>query len=339
MPRGGKTIMANFNTLVEDIHAYLDGTMAKEDFSIEGTSAANVIELAKGVATHTLDLLDHSPRNPRDPRETTVRMSEIGTPCLRQLWYKWFRPDLGLPPFAENGNPTLPLKFLYGDYLEELVLFLAKEAGHKVACRQKEVTYEPIKYPVRAVGHLDAMIDGYVVDVKSAADVSFQKYKREGLTADNDTFGYRYQIDSYAKAIGTTCRAFIFINKHDGELLVIDRTSEPPVDVDERLRKIGDLTYMLTPPRDFEPAIDKMGLGMKLPTVCSYCAFKYTCYPDLKGYVISGRPVYFAELTPKGTKYVADKTKIPTPKAFEIGEEIEIRGKGGSPVEDEGPPF
>jgi hypothetical protein len=336
--------MANFNTLIEDIHAYLNGEMAKEDFTVDGMSAANVIDLAKGIATHTLDLLDHAPKEPRLPTTKTVRMSELGEPCLRKLWLKWFHPNLGQPPYAENGHPTLPIKFLYGDYIEELFLFLAKEAGHSVLNRQAEYHYKHPKSSITAVGHIDALIDDYVVDVKSAADVSFNKYKREGLTADNDTFGYRYQLDAYAKATGIHKRAFVFVNKHDGEMLVIDRSYEPFVEIDDVLLAIDDIT--LSTDLDDIPEkieentnLDKPGYGDKLCTVCSYCAFKYYCYPSIGGYIISGRPSYYTTLTEKGKKYVSDKTKIPPPPAYKHGKAVEIRGKGGSTIEDEEAPF
>jgi hypothetical protein len=334
--------MADFNNLVRDIHDYLAGNLANEDFSIDGSSARNVIDMAKGMATHTLDLLDHKPGIPKDPASRTVRMSELGEPCLRKLWYKWYHPELGLHPHAENGHPTLPIKFVYGDYIEELAVFLCKEAGHAVVWRQKQVEYASKRSACVAVGHIDCMIDGYVVDVKSAADVSFNKYKREGLTEDNDTFGYRYQLDAYAMAIGTTRRAFLFINKHDGEMLIIDRTHEVPVDMATKLVEIDDMMHEHTlgeQPRQRMLKEDPKGYGYKLDVVCGYCQFKYSCFDNIKGFIISGRPVYFIELTPKGTTYVADKTKIPPPPAYQKGEEVEIRGKGRGTIEEEEAPF
>jgi hypothetical protein len=331
--------MAEFKNLIKDIHGYLNGDHGHEDFRLDSATSHNIIDMAKRLATHTLELADHKPREPKDLSDKSIRMSEIGEPCMRKLLYKWYHPEYGLPPHAENGHPTLPIKFLFGDYMEELVLFLAAEAGHTIRNRQDELRYYPHGTHWWAIGHTDAMIDEYLVDVKSAADVSFNKYKREGLTADNDTFGYRWQLDAYAKASGNHKRAFIFINKHDGELLVIDRSKEPLLDLDLRIEAIGENAELgvAKAPR-MADIHDAKGYGQKLGTVCSYCAFKWNCKKP-EGWIVSGRPVYYTLLTAKGAKYLEDKQRIPPPEAYKGGETVEIRGEGGSTDEEEGPPF
>lgn len=298
-----------FCDLVADIHQLLGGGYSREEFTMDSKTAKDIVSMSKRVLVHTLDMLDHSPKPPRlitDP----IRMSEIGTPCMKKLHYKWYNPEKGHPPYAEPPHPTLPIKFTFGDYMEELVLFLASMAGHEVRDHQKEVSIVT-RNGNKAVGHIDATVDGVVVDVKSAADVSFHKYKREGLTEQNDTFGYRWQIDAYATALGTTKRAFIFINKHDGEILIIDRSDEPLLDVVPRIDAIA-----AGPHNALDDVEDPKGLGTKLGVVCSYCEFKHDCkHPE--GYIISGRPTYFRTLTPKGEAYVADKAKIAKPEAFD----------------------
>jgi hypothetical protein len=209
------------------------------------------------------------------------------------------------------------VKFLFGDYLEELVLFLAKEAGHEVTHRQHEVKMTGRYNDWVATGHLDAMIDGWVVDVKSAADASFQKYKREGLTKENDTFGYIDQLDAYANATSNLNRAFIFINKHDGEMLIIDRSKEPLEDTETLIANWGNMLESGHQPAARPSLEEAKGYGMKLDTVCNYCQYKWPCRgKSMKGYVVSGRPVYYTDLTPKGVAYFADKTKIPPPPAY-----------------------
>src|SRR5690606_39199594 len=70
-----------------------------------------------------------------------------------------------------------------------------EEAGHKVEGRQDEQEIEGIK------GHRDAVIDGTLVDVKSASQYSFKKFQEGKLSeAGNDPFGYVKQIQSYLEA-------------------------------------------------------------------------------------------------------------------------------------------
>src|SRR5690606_25725922 len=93
----------------------------------------------------------------------------------------------------EDGEPLRPeayLKFLYGDILEDLLLFLAEAAGHTVVGRQDEQEIAGIK------GHRDCVIDGTVVDAKSASSYSFKKFK-EGRLREDDPFGYVDQLQSY----------------------------------------------------------------------------------------------------------------------------------------------
>lgn len=93
-----------------------------------------------------------------------LRMSNIGSPCERKLWY-----SINKPHEEEKLRPETLLKFLYGDLLEELLLFLAEVSGHKVEGRQDTQEISGIK------GHRDAVIDGVTTDVKSASTFGFIK--------------------------------------------------------------------------------------------------------------------------------------------------------------------
>ena len=87
-----------------------------------------------------------------------LRMSQIGKPD-RQVWYQ--SRDITkekLPAWAK-------IKFTYGHILEELLLLLAKTAGHEVKNEQKELEIEGV------MGHQDCEIDGVVVDCKSVGYV------------------------------------------------------------------------------------------------------------------------------------------------------------------------
>lgn len=311
--------MVKFENLEYDIKKMLMGDHAHESLELRPQTAHRIVSLAKNMATHTLDMVNHKPVAAKASSDHSIRMSEIGEPCIRKLYFKWFNPMLGLPPYADLPEPFLPVKFTYGDYIEELTLFLASESGHKVEDRQKEVELHPAGTDWYAVGHMDAKIDGVVVDVKSAADVSFQKYRREGLNFDNDSFGYRWQIDAYATAEGTDRRAFIFTNKHDGHLHIIDRTNEELLPVGERIRYIGEAMTVNTELLGEKMPVKATRYGSQLNTVCSYCNFKYACYAGgIRGVIDKGRPAYFVEdaLTKEGEAYLESKPQITKPKAY-----------------------
>lgn len=312
--------MRKIDTLVYDIHQYLAGNFASESGEIHLATESRVIDLSKNIAIHTLDISKAREVVSKDSEDSSIRMSEMGEPCLRKLIYKWYHPERGLPPFALPNESTLPVKFLLGDYVEEIALFLAGEAGHEVTLRQHEVRLDVPASAWYAVGHMDAVIDGCVVDVKSASDFAFNKYKREGLTAESDGFGYRYQIDAYATAMGTNHRGFLFVNKHDGALHFLDRTHEPMIDIPTRIRDIGHAMNLYT---DFGDAPDRLAPVQykktderKLCTVCSYCQFKHHCWGDqkLEGWVVSGRPQWFINLSDEGRKDLGKTAQtIPSP--------------------------
>jgi hypothetical protein len=324
----GLNVNSYFRTLEYDIRDYLAGNHAAEDMGPSDATARHVITLAKNVANHTLDMVSHGPSKVKDYSDRTIRMSELGTPCHRQLFYKWYHPTLGMYPMAEPPAAMLPVKFTYGDYIEELVLFLAAESGHTVSKRQEKVTLTSEFTEWYAVGHIDAVIDEYVVDVKSAADMSFKKYQREGLTEENDMFGYLYQIDAYASALKNPARALVFTNKHDGNLHIVDRVGQPFMPVTSMIKAIGHKAELFL---DHGKLPDRLPTkatkyGNQLGTVCSYCAFKHSCYDGaIKGFIDKSRPVYLDEetITKEGYAYIETKTGIAKPLGWREEETAE----------------
>lgn len=150
--------------IVEDIYNLIDNGKEIDDKSIE--------KLSKKIAVTVRDRLSQS-----DPTRKTLGLSSVGKP-LRKLWYD-LKGDTGL----EKPTPSMRLKFLFGDIIEDLLLWLVEESGHTVTDRQKEVVYKGI------VGHIDSIIDGEVVDVKTASPKSYLKFAH-GTLANDDAFGY-----------------------------------------------------------------------------------------------------------------------------------------------------
>lgn len=226
----------------------------------------------------------------REPRKPTLRMSSIGKPD-RQLWYEINKPEL-----AEKLHPNSYMKFLIGDIVENVVLALAKLSGHKVEGEQDTMELAGIK------GHRDAVIDGHLVDVKSASPYSFKKFE-EGLTHDKDAFGYLTQINSYMQA---SEKDPIVTNKDEGAFLVVQKvtgdihldvhqkTVVPMDQVFEHKKKVVALPE--PPDRCYEPEPMGKSGNMKLNVNCSYCPFKWTCHENLRGFHYSTGPVFLTDV-------------------------------------------
>lgn len=238
----------------------------------------------------------------RTPREPTLRMSSIGKPD-RQLWYEFNLPQ----DQREQFSASTYLKFLYGHILEDLILFLAEQAGHKVEGHQDEQEIEGIK------GHRDAVIDGVLVDVKSASTYSFDKFK-QGKLHEDDPFGYIKQIQSYLEAgqkdplIQDKNRAaFLVVDKTLGNLTLDIHEKDKQTDFRELYKKKKEVIKLPEPPeRCYPPVPDGYknyktkefvaNGNEKLGTNCSYCAFKFHCWPNLRVFQSSTKPVFFTKI-------------------------------------------
>jgi hypothetical protein len=220
-------------------------------------------------------------------------MSNIGKGA-RQLWYgKNIQEDRG----EELSGPTL-IKFLVGDIIESVLLFLAAKAGHSVTHRQAEVAIEGIK------GHIDADIDGVTVDVKSASTYSFKKFSN-GSLAEDDPFGYIEQIAGYSEARGTD-GAFLAMDKQNGTLAYLPFSREElsrTVNIRERIEYLKTAIESEVEPERCYPD-EKMGESgnRKLGTNCSYCPFKRHCWRDSNGgiglrtFMYSSGPVFLTQV-------------------------------------------
>lgn len=220
-----------------------------------------------------------------------LRFSSLGTPCDRKAWYQINDPEGGepLPPEAR-------LKFLFGDILEHLLLFLAEEAGHTVEAKQVELEVNGVR------GHPDAIIDGVLVDVKSASTFAFAKFKDHELES-NDPFGYITQINAYHSAllaegyaVDPDRVAFLAIDKQLGHMCLDVYPSQRlnlPTLIDF---KKSVMSAPKPPPRAFKDELDGKSGNRKIPTVCSYCDHKKTCWPNLRTFLYSSGPRFLTHV-------------------------------------------
>jgi len=223
----------------------------------------------------------------------SLRMSNLGSPCTRKLWY-----HLNSTEEKEELPAHTLLKFAYGDIVEGLLLSLVKAAGHTVTGEQDEVVVDGI------VGHRDCVIDGVNVDIKSASSQSFQKFKQHNLRID-DPFGYIQQLTGYVYASKDDP---LVTDKKGGAFLVMDKTlghlcldyydlsaelSMFPSRVAETKVKVNSPK---PPSRAFDPVPDGKSGNMKLDSACSYCDHKKECWPMLRTFIYANGPKYLVDV-------------------------------------------
>ena len=246
----------------------------------------SIVQMAAGIG---LKMAGRFAGEARTREAKVLYATEIGKPCLRQTWYKMNAADK-----AEPIPDKALFKFVYGDLVEDLALFLLKHAGHSVTAEQQRVVLElPNGWTVR--GKLDCIIDGKVVDVKSASPMSFSSMK-DGLNDDNDKFGYRHQADFYHKTL--------FGDEGSGSLLLIDKSSGYVKEVNVKawetredmqkflLKKTNDLSVDSPPVRGFSDKPEGAKGNRALGVQCSYCEFKKECWPGLRGFAYAKGPVW-----------------------------------------------
>lgn len=275
-----KTAPSNLSTLITDIYGLFG--------SGHEPSQADVDELAKAMANHVREAFK------KREHRGTLRGSNIGTGCNRKLHY-----DVNDPGSAEPFEPWVLLKFLYGHLLEELVLFLAQEAGHSVEKRQAEVNVEGLK------GQIDAVVDGVLIDVKTASGYAINKFKYHDLE-NNDPFGYLKQIDFYKEGLkdapeisvrGTV--GFLAIDKSNGKL-VLDLYKRTETNAKSLLQRVREAIAMVArdspPPRGYSDVSDGVSGNRKLGTECSYCPYKYKCWSGLRMFLYSNGPRWLTQV-------------------------------------------
>ena len=222
----------------------------------------------------------------REPLDNPLRFSSLGKQD-RQLWHM----ARGTP--SEELSAKTYLKFLYGDVIEQLVLFLARESGHSVTDEQREVEVDGVK------GHIDAVIDGYLVDVKSASPMGYSKFVTNTVHI-NDTFGYVQQLAGYGQALNLPV-AWLAFDKVAASMCVTHLSSSIVKDhpVDERINHLKEVIVSKEPPPHcYEDEEDGKSGNRKLKTGCSYCAYKHSkeCWPNLRTFSYSNGPRYLTRV-------------------------------------------
>jgi len=252
--------MKKLDTVVEDI--YKEVSKISDGKTLKVTEK-QLDEFAAGMKSAMKHWL-----TPREVKKPYLRMSNIGRP-ERQLWY-----DMKLDPKENIIDASTQIKFLYGHLLEEVVLFLVNLSGHKITDQQKEVKVKGIK------GHMDCKIDGEVVDIKSASNFAFRKFK-DGTLPNKDSFGYLAQLAGYEEAEQSTGGGFLAINKESGELSLFKPQSLDKPNIKQKIDTLNKQLKKKTPPARCHAPVPNGSYGnMQLPTECKWCPHKFVCHKD-----------------------------------------------------------
>jgi len=204
-------------------------------------------------------------------------MSNVGRPAC-QLWYEKNKPEVALP---------LPTNFIMnmmiGDIVEAVFKGLLKEAGVKYE-DSDSVTLELDNASIN--GTYDIVINGAVDDVKSASDWSYRnKFDSYETLKESDGFGYIAQLAGYAKASGKRAGGWWVVNKANGEFKYVPAKW---MDVDEEVQKIQNTVDKVSDnkfERCFEPVPEtfrkKETGNMILNKNCSFCSYRFDCWPEM----------------------------------------------------------
>jgi hypothetical protein len=273
-----RIFMKSINTLIKDVNDVL----SRNDKLLADN-------LSEGVVGEVRPRI-HAAFTER-PTGATLRLSQMGARCPRSLWASIHSPSIQepLPTHAR-------LKYTYGHLIEALLVAMAKAAGHEVTGEGDELFVDGIR------GHRDCVIDGCIVDVKSASSMGFQKFKDKSI-ASNDAFGYLDQLDGYL--VGSLDDPLVRV-KDRAYLWACDKTLGHMCLYEHRIRedhiRNRIRTFKEIVARDEPPACtcgtvaDGKSGNIKLDTRASYNSYKHFCFPNLRTFLYASGPVYLTKV-------------------------------------------
>ncbi len=282
--------------LSKDIYTVLDST--QEHLPNADLAAGYAMRIGGEFAKATL-------KRDKPRQKGKLWASDLGKKCLRQHWYNFNMPE------ASSGLlGHTKFKFLYGNILEEAVLYMAEEAGHEVTCLQERVEYNVARPNLdwQITGRIDAVVDGILVDVKSTSSFGYTRYKY-GITPANDSFGYIQQLSFY-HAFGDFDHVqgqagFIWIDKQNGHITYNDSPLDDSRTLEDKANVIIDSIETVDEqdvPKAYAPEPYGKSGNMALAMPCSYCSFKRQCWKDSNGgkglrtFAYSHKPVDLVEI-------------------------------------------
>ena len=267
------------DTLIPDIYKLLGD--ANKDIEIDDSL---LFDLGCRMANHVFQEIKDPDRSDRDPN--AIYVTQITSNCPRRRWYEFNHKEHGIQKERIRGESKF--KFLYGDLIEESVLFLAATAGHRIEYQQLRLT-KSVTDTHTLTGRIDAIIDDVLVDVKSMESFTFDRFARGEY---DDKWGYGNQLACYADMLPNPVkdRMILGINKLNGKM----HLSHLPADMSFRIKTaVEDATATSKTKVMADRHIETKAGSDCLGTMCSYCPFKVDCYKSeggLRVYAYSDGP-------------------------------------------------
>lgn len=285
----------DINDLSSDVYKVLDSGLEHEPDT--ALAADYAMRISGEMAKSTLK---------RDKGRTKGKLwaSDLGKPCMRQHWYNFNMPEAGDPLMGHTK-----FKFLYGNILEEAILYLAEEAGHDVWGQQERIEWDVPNTTWAVSGRIDGVVDDTLIDVKSTSSFGYKKYSTEGINHGNDSFGYLYQLGFYKEFndwdFPPDDAGFLWIDKQNGHVKYTQCATPNASELEQRARDIIDAVEtdtVSTVNRGYAPEPYGKSGNECLPMPCSYCAFKKECWKDSNGnaglrtFAYGHKPVHFTKI-------------------------------------------
>lgn len=170
--------MKDVKDIPKDVYSLFQGGGALQSLSQEHLD---------NMFSNLTDLLQRALVETEEEENPVIRFSKLGLGD-RRIWFDHNKPKEGVEDFSGQQR----LSFLFGNIIEELLLYLVKEAGYEVSDEQLELNCEGI------TGHIDAVIEGRVADAKSISPFVSSKFSSVENLAKDDAFGYISQLFSYS---------------------------------------------------------------------------------------------------------------------------------------------
>lgn len=284
--------MKSIDTVTKDIYHVLN---SDEDHDADPALAASYAMRIGG------EMAKASVKRNKPREKGRLWASDLGKKCLRQHWYN-FNPY----GTEEKLDGHTKFKFLYGNILEEAILYFTEEAGHTVSGLQARVEWQ-VSDDWMVSGRIDAIVDGVLVDVKSTSTFGFKRYK-DGITPTNDSFGYLEQVGFYHhfnefEETPKEC-GFLWVDKGNGH---IKYTKAVPPTRAELVQRANDIIEAVDKDeqdvaRYYSPQPYGKSGNMSLPISCAYCKHKVQCHKDsnngqgLRGFLYNQGPVWFTDV-------------------------------------------
>ena len=262
--------MKSINTLIKDV----ENVVTKDNWFHHDDASRYSSEMASRVMERLVG----------EERTPSLRLSSMGERCPRSLWASVHSPSI-----QEKFPAHVRIKFHFGDVIEAMAIALAKTAGHMVTGEQDEVIVDGVK------GHLDCILDGCIVDVKSINSLGFQKIKAGQVAEDIFLRSYLDQLDGYVVGslddprVIVKDRAYLWaIDKAMGHMCLYEHKPQEEK-IRRRIRDYKAIVSLPEPPACTCGVVaDGLSGNLKLDLKASYNPFKYFCFPQTRVFLYAG---------------------------------------------------